>query len=95
MAGSSRQSREHKKWLTARRAQFTLKQSFDRIDFIEDILNPEEEALLSGRVTLEIEASNDDAAKSIISVHVRNESETAPAHELERVPDEAYSLDPR
>lgn len=70
MAGSTRQSREMKKWLAARRAQFALKQKFEQIDFVEDILNPEQEALLSGKVTLEIEASSDDAAQSIIHVTV-------------------------
>lgn len=70
MAGSTRQSREHKKWLAARRAQFNLKQQFDRIDFYEDVLLPESEALLSGRVRLEIEEASKDAAESIIKVHV-------------------------
>jgi hypothetical protein len=70
VAGSTRQSREHKKWLAARRAQFRLKQEFERIDFIEDVLNPESEALLSGKVRLEIEPSSQDAAESIITVRV-------------------------
>lgn len=74
MAGSTRQSREHKKWLTARRAQFRLKQQFDYIDFVEDVLNPESEALLSGKVRLEIEANSADAAESIINVTVRDET---------------------
>jgi hypothetical protein len=74
MAGSTRQSREHKKWLAARRAQFALKQTFERIDFIEDILNPEEESLLSGRVRLEIESSADAAAQSIIHITVNDET---------------------
>lgn len=75
MAGSSRQSRDHKKWLAARRAQYNLKVAFDRIDWVEDVLNPETEALLSGMVRLEIEANNADAASSIISVKVNNETE--------------------
>lgn len=70
MAGSTRQSREHKKWLAARRAQFRLRQTFDYIDFVEDVLNPESEALLAGKVRLEIETGNDDAAKSVIQVNV-------------------------
>jgi hypothetical protein len=74
--GSVRQSREHKKWLAARRAQFRLKQQFDYIDWIEDVLMPETEALLSGRVRLEIEADPTDAAHSIIHVEV-----TAPEDE--------------
>jgi hypothetical protein len=74
MAGSTRQSREHKKWLAARRAQFALRQTFERIDFVEDILNPEEEALLSGKVRLEIESSSDAAAQSIIHVTVSDDT---------------------
>lgn len=70
MAGSTRQSREHKKWLVARRAQYRLKQQFDYIDFVEDVLNPESEALLRGDVKLEIESTSDAAAKSIIDIRV-------------------------
>jgi len=76
MAGFNRQSREHKKWLAARRAQFNLTQTFDRIDWVEDVLNPESEALLSGKVSLEIEAHNQDAASSIITVTVNDETDT-------------------
>lgn len=79
MAGSTRQSREHKKWLAARRAQFRLQQQFDFIDFVEDVLNPESEALLSGKVALEIEPASSDAAQSIISVTVRDETSPADA----------------
>lgn len=75
MAGTVRQSREHKKWLAARRAQFRLKQQFDYIDFTEDVLLPETEALLSGKVKLEIEDDPMDASKSIIQIHVKDEDE--------------------
>lgn len=75
MAGSTRQSREVKKWLAARRAQLALKQSFERIDYLEDVLNPELEALLAGKVHLEIEASADDAVKSIIHINVETADE--------------------
>lgn len=72
MAGSTRQSREHKKWLAARRAQFKLRQTFEYIDFVEDVLGPESEALLSGKVKLEIESGSDAAAQSIINVTVED-----------------------
>lgn len=75
MAGSTRQSREMKKWLAARRAQFKLAQQFEYIDFVEDTLNPESEALLAGKVRLEIESSSADAASSIIKVTVENPDE--------------------
>lgn len=77
MAGSTRQSREVKKWLAARRAQWKLKQTFETIDFVEDVLNPETEALLSGKVALQIESSPDDAASSIIKVTVEEADETS------------------
>jgi hypothetical protein len=63
-----------KKWLAARRAQFRLKQQFEYIDFMEDVINPEAEALLSGKVRLEIESSAADAAESIIHVTVSDET---------------------
>lgn len=75
MAGSTRQSREVKKWLAARRAQFKLRQQLEMIDWVEDTLNPEVEALLSGKVTLQIEQSSDDAAQSIIKVTVEEPDE--------------------
>ena len=77
MAGSTRQSREHKKWLAARRAQFRLKQTFELIDWNEDVLGPESEALLSGKVRLEIEETPQDAAESIIRITIE-EDEDAP-----------------
>lgn len=82
MAGSTRQSRNHKKWLTARRAQWKLKQAFDTIDFVEDVLGPESEAMLSGKVALEIEAASEDAAHSIIRVTVQDETEAEDVEEL-------------
>lgn len=82
MAGSTRQSREHKKWLAARRAQFRLQQHFDYIDFVEDVINPESEALLSGKVRLEIESNSRDAAQSIIKVSVEDESASGSSDEV-------------
>lgn len=82
MAGSTRQSREHKKWLAARRAQFRLQQQFDYIDFVEDVINPESEALLSGKVRLEIESNSRDAAQSIIRVNVEDESASGSSDEV-------------
>lgn len=84
MAGSTRQSRELKKWLAARRAQFRLQQTFEYIDFVEDVLNPEAEALLAGKVKLEIESSSDSAAQSIIHVEI-----SEPDPEPEEDPDAA------
>lgn len=45
MAGTSR---EEKKWLAVRRAQFALKVALDRIDFAEDVVKPEILALREG-----------------------------------------------
>lgn len=50
----ARDSREVKKWKAARRAQFRLKQTFDRIDWEEDILGPEVTALMAGTARAEI-----------------------------------------
>jgi len=48
----SRDSRAERKLKAFRRAQFALKQRLERIDFEEDILEPEIEALKAGRSVL-------------------------------------------
>lgn len=48
----SRDSRQERKLKAFRRAQFRLKQNLERIDWEEDILTPEIEALKSGRSVL-------------------------------------------
>lgn len=55
----ARDSREVKKWKAARRAQFRLSQTFDRIDWEEDVLGPEVNALMSGSARAEIGAAED------------------------------------
>lgn len=48
----SRDSRQEKKLKAFRRAQFRLKQQFEYIDWTEDVLLPEVEALKSGKSVL-------------------------------------------
>jgi hypothetical protein len=48
----SRDSRQEKKLKAFRLSQFALKQKFERIDFIEDVLLPEIEAMKSGKSVL-------------------------------------------
>ena len=48
----SRDSRQERKLKAFRRAQFRLQQAIQRIDWEEDILMPEIEALKSGRSVL-------------------------------------------
>lgn len=48
----SRDSRQERKLKAFRRAQFALKQRLERIDFEEDTLMPEIEALKAGRSVL-------------------------------------------
>ena len=52
----SRDSRQERKLKAVRRAQFRLKQSLERIDFEEDVLMPEIEALKSGKSILGLPA---------------------------------------
>jgi hypothetical protein len=52
----SRDSRQERKLKAFRRAQFRLKQALERIDFEEDVLMPEIEALKSGRSVLGLPA---------------------------------------
>ena len=48
----SRDSRQEKKLKAILRAQFRLKQQFEYIDWTEDVLMPEVEALKSGKSVL-------------------------------------------
>jgi hypothetical protein len=48
----SRDSRQERKLKAVRRAQFRLKQNLERIDWEEDELQPEIEALKSGKSVL-------------------------------------------
>lgn len=48
----SRDSRAERKLKAFRRAQFRLKQSLERIDFEEDVLMPEIEAMKAGKSVL-------------------------------------------
>ncbi len=48
----SRDSRQERKLKALRRAQFRLRQNMERIDWEEDVLLPEIEALKSGRSVL-------------------------------------------
>jgi hypothetical protein len=48
----SRDSRQERKLKAIRMAQFRLKQRLETIDFLEDVLMPEIEALKSGRPVL-------------------------------------------
>ena len=45
----SRDSSQERKWKLLRRTEFRLKQGMDRIDFEEDVLLPEIEALKAGK----------------------------------------------
>ena len=48
----SRDSRQERKLKAIRMAQFRLKQRLEAIDFLEDVLQPEIEALKAGRPVL-------------------------------------------
>ncbi len=48
----SRDSKQERKLKAFRRAQFSLKQRLERIDFEEDVLIPEIEALKAGKSVL-------------------------------------------
>jgi hypothetical protein len=52
----SRDSRQERKLKAIRMAQWRLKQRLDTIDFLEDELQPEIEALKAGKAVLGLEA---------------------------------------
>ena len=62
----SRDSRQERKLKAFRRAQFALKQRFERIDFEEDVLMPEIEALKAGKSVLGLP---DGAAFDLVIEH--------------------------
>ena len=53
----SRDSRQERKWKAIRRAEFALKQRLERIDFEEDTLLPEIEAMKSGKAVATLPAN--------------------------------------
>ena len=62
----SRDSRQERKLKAFRRAQFALKQRFEKIDFEEDVLMPEIEALKAGKSVLGLP---DGAAFDLVIEH--------------------------
>lgn len=62
----SRDSRQERKVKAVLRAQFRLKQTLERIDFEEDVLLPQIEALKSGKSVLGLP---DGAAFEIVIEH--------------------------
>lgn len=62
----SRDSRQERKLKALRRAQHRLKQNFERIDWEEDVLLPEIEALKAGKAVLGLP---EGAAFDITIVH--------------------------
>ena len=62
----SRDSRQERKLKAFRRAQFRLKQQFEYIDWTEDVLLPEVEALKSGKSVLGLP---DGAAFDLVIEH--------------------------
>jgi hypothetical protein len=54
----SRDSRQERKLKLLRRTEFRLKQGMERIDFEEDVLGPEIEALKAGKPILGLEAGS-------------------------------------
>jgi hypothetical protein len=54
----SRDSRQERKLKALRRTQFRLKQAFERIDWEEDVLLPEIEAMKSGKSVLGLDAGS-------------------------------------
>ncbi len=71
----SRDSRQERKLKAVRRAQFALQQRLERIDFEEDVLMPEVEALKAGRSVLGLE---DGTAFDIVVEHTDENRHSTP-----------------
>jgi hypothetical protein len=72
----SRDSRQERKLKAVRRAQFRLKQNLERIDWEEDTLMPEIEALKSGKSVLGL---GDGVAFDIVIDANPDSTETEPS----------------
>jgi len=70
----SRDSRQERKLKAVRRAQFRLQQNLERIDWEEDVLMPEIEALKSGKSVLGL---GDGVAFDIVIEHENPDSTEA------------------
>lgn len=68
---AERQSKELKKWLAAKRAQFKLEQTMDYIDFVEDELVPAVEAVKNGASIKTAKKTNAALAAQAIQVEVK------------------------
>jgi len=59
-------TREQRKWAAKRRAELALKNAFDRIDWAEDVIKPELEAMARGDLVLDSTGNNlVDAQKAL------------------------------
>lgn len=65
----TRDSRQEKKLKALRRAQFRLQQTFERIDWENDVLYPEVEALKSGKSVLGLPAG------AAFDIQIENENQ--------------------
>ena len=61
-------TREQKKWAAARRAQFALDSALRRIDFMEDVVKPELEAIRKGELTLTTTGNTTDDARAALAL---------------------------
>lgn len=59
-------TREQRKWAAKRRAELALQQAFDRIDYLEDVVKPELEAMAKKAVVLVANDDNAQAAKDAL-----------------------------
>lgn len=73
----SRDSRQERKLKAFRRAQFRLKQSIERIDWEEDFLLPEIEAMKSGKPVLGLPAG------TAFDIQIELDHEVPPANDTD------------
>jgi hypothetical protein len=82
----SRDSRQERKLKAIRWAQFRLKQRLEAIDFTEDVLMPEIEAMKAGRSVLGLP---EGAAFDIVITHADTNTSQASAND-QRQEDDTY-----
>lgn len=85
----SRDSRQERKLKVIRRAQFRLAQAIQRIDWEEDVLLPEIEALKSGKSVLSLPEG------AVFDIEVIPDEDSRPRHETDARESLGVSARPR
>lgn len=69
------QTREQRKWAATRRAQFALATALARIDYMEDVVKPELQAIAEGRAVIDSSGDALNDARTALGIAPPNVDE--------------------